>query len=53
VCEGVISLRLSSFGISRNDLQKIVEKAFTTGRMDNNPVDIDEKQVFKILENIL
>lgn len=53
VCGGVIPLRLSSFGINAEDIPKIVEKAFTTGRMDNNPVNIGKKQVFEILENVL
>ena len=39
VCEGVIDMRLSSFGIAERDIPVIVDNAFTGGRMDNNPVD--------------
>ena len=53
VSEGIVSLRLSGFGIGEKDIPVLVEKAFTAGRMDNNPVDITPEQVEKILFELL
>lgn len=53
VCAGVVTMRLSAFGISKNDLGKITQHAFTIGRMDNNPVDLTDQDVLGILERIL
>lgn len=49
VCDGVISMRLSTFGINEKDIHIIVDNAFTSGRMDNNPVDLSRDDVAKIL----
>ncbi len=53
VCEGVIDMRLSSFGLTERDIPLIVDNAFTGGRMDNNPVDLSKEDVFKILKATL
>lgn len=53
VCQGVIDMRLSSFGITEMEIPLIVDNAFTGGRMDNNPVDLKRKDVFEILKSIL
>ena len=53
VCDGITTLRLSSFGVSIDDIPKIVSKAFTMGRIDNNPVDLSENDVFGILKNCM
>lgn len=53
VCEGIINMRLSSFGITESDIPLIVENAFTSGRMDNNPVDLSKDDVAKILLDII
>lgn len=53
VCEGIIDMRLSSFGITERDIPLIVDNAFTGGRMDNNPVDLSKDIVFEILKSIL
>lgn len=53
VCEGIIDMRLSSFGITERDIPLIVDNAFTGGRMDNNPVDLSKDVVFEILKSIL
>lgn len=53
VCAGVISLKLSSFGIQQSDIDAIADSAFTLGRMDNNPVLPTTEQVKEILHNIL
>lgn len=53
VSDPVQELRLSAFGIKRSDLDFIAEKAFTKGRMDNNPIALSQEDVRSILENIL
>lgn len=52
-CTDVVSLRLSSFGISTNDIARLVERSFTGGRMDNNPVDLSKNDVQAILNALL
>jgi alcohol dehydrogenase class IV len=52
VSKGVTSLRLSGFGISRQDIDRLVSNSFTAGRMDNNPVQLSEEDVKEILMNI-
>lgn len=52
VSQGVTRLRLSAFGIKEEDLSRIAAKAFTLGRMDNNPVPLDEGQVLEILRSV-
>lgn len=47
--EPVMPLRLSSFGLTRDDLETIARESFTEGRMDNNPVPLTEKDVREIL----
>lgn len=53
VCDGIVELRLQAFGVSENDIDSIVDNAFTAGRMDNNPVDLDKMQVRDILKKCL
>ncbi|MEL7568736.1 MAG: phosphonoacetaldehyde reductase [Dehalobacterium sp.] len=53
VSQGVIEMRLSSFGITEKDIPLIVHKAFTGGRMDNNPVDLSREDVDQILKTII
>lgn len=52
-CMGVIDMRLSAFGITEQGIPLIVAKAFTEGRMDNNPVKLSKDDVTRILESIL
>lgn len=52
VSEGVITMRLSSLGIGKDDIPQIADKAFTEGRMDNNPVELTRDDVIKILDSI-
>lgn len=52
-CMGVIRMRLSAFGITTSDLPRIVDNAFTGGRMDNNPVDLTQADIMDILSAIL
>ena len=49
VCQGVLELRLHTFGITQQDIPNIVHYAFTAGRMDNNPVDLTQEDVASIL----
>jgi len=53
VCEGVVDMRLSTFGITKKDIPIIVDNAFTEGRMDNNPVELNRHDVAMILESII
>ncbi len=52
VCSGIVSLRLSAFGIPHEAIPAIVKNTFTKGRMDNNPVDLGEAEVLKILNSV-
>lgn len=47
------TLRLSNFGVRKEDIPDIVKLATTTGRMDNNPIVFNEDEIKSILENIL
>jgi len=53
VCLGVVQPKLSAFGITTQDLHKLVERSFTGGRMDNNPVDLSPEDVMGILKSVL
>lgn len=52
VSEGIASFRLSAMGIREEDLAGIAAKAFTLGRMDNNPVPLTQDDVLKILRAV-
>lgn len=52
-CTDIVSLRLKPFGISAGDIDRIVERSFTGGRMDNNPVDLSQNDVRMILNALL
>ena len=52
-CEGVIDLRLSAFGVAEKDIETVVDRAFTGGRMANNPVDLSVDDVAAILRSVL
>lgn len=53
VSRNVQCMRLSAFGVAEKDIPLIAEKAFTAGRMDNNPVDLDQDDVVDILKAVL
>ena len=50
VCDGIVKLRLSEFGIKEDDFSIIADKSFTNGRMDNNPVSLSMDDVINILK---
>lgn len=52
VSDNICRLRLSAYQIKYTDIDLIVSKAFTSGRMDNNPVELTEMDVKEILSNI-
>jgi len=52
VCGGIVNLKLSGFGISKQDIDKIVNNSFTGGRMDNNPIQLSIEDVREMLINI-
>jgi len=49
----IVNLRLSEFGIKKNDISELVDMSFTLGRMDNNPLAITHDDVRKILLSIM
>ena len=49
VSAGIQELTLTGFGIDEKEIPRIAAAAFTAGRMDNNPVDFDQKDVEEIL----
>jgi alcohol dehydrogenase class IV len=53
VCDGIVKLRLSSFGIEERDIPVLTEGSFTLGRMDNNPVNLGPSQVSALLRRAL
>ena len=53
VCKNIVIMKLSSFDIKKEDIQAIVDNAFTENRMHNNQVYIDRNIVSQILHDIL
>lgn len=53
ITDGIVRLRLSSFGVQEKDIPKLVGMCFTLGRMDNNPVALTPGEVEQILRAIL
>jgi alcohol dehydrogenase class IV len=49
-CAGIINLRLSDFGVREEHIALIAGNAYTAGRMDNNPVEINEAAVAELLK---
>ena len=45
-------LKLSEFGVEKEDIPNIVELATTGGRMDNNPIIFNESEIKDILDNV-
>lgn len=52
LCRGIQPLRLSAFGIEKTDVPLIARNAFTSGRMDNNPVNLTLPEVESILYSV-
>lgn len=49
VTEGIVQLNLSNWNITREDIPAIVKRAYTQGRIDNNPVPLTEEDIKEIL----
>ncbi len=49
LCQGIKPLRLSAFGIAEEALPAIARQAFTSGRMDNNPIVFSQEESLAIL----
>lgn len=49
ICSDRVSLFLKDYGIKKSDIFLIVQKAFTLGRMDNNPKELCSEDVESIL----
>ena len=50
--QGIISYRLSKWGIPKTKIDQLVSESFTKGRMDNNLVDLSINDVRWILNQI-
>ncbi len=50
--KGIIPFSLEEWKVPRNHLHQLSKESFTKGRMDNNIVDLNIEDVFKILQNI-
>lgn len=50
IAEGIVSLKLSDYGVREDDLAELAELSFSLGRMDNNPLEISREQVKAILK---
>ena len=48
-----LKFNLKSWGVTKSDLDDLVELSFTKGRMENNIVDLSKEEVLQILESIL
>ncbi len=52
-CNGIVNLKLSSFGISEFNLNQIAYEAIQNGRMSNNPICFNEDEVLGILQEVM
>lgn len=52
-CAGIQPLRLGAFGVGKGEIPRIAQNAFTAGRMDNNPAELDTARVEEILKAVL
>ncbi len=52
ITQPVQSLRLSAFGLDESDIDLIIDKTFTQGRIDNNPVTFTPLEVRDILQQV-
>ena len=52
VSKDIQKLRLSEFGIKKEEIDDIIKLTFTGGRMDNNPIVFTEEEVKEILNTI-
>lgn len=46
------SLKLSNYGVKKEEIPDIVKLATTGGRMDNNPINFNEEEIEDILNNV-
>ncbi|MBQ7840415.1 MAG: phosphonoacetaldehyde reductase [Lachnospiraceae bacterium] len=52
VTQGIQNLKLSAFGIPETALAGLAERAFTAGRMNNNPIEFQKEEVEAILHQV-
>ena len=52
VSKDIQILKLSEFGIKKEEIDDIIKLTFTGGRMDNNPIVFTEEEVKQILEDV-
>ena len=52
IADGVVSLRLSDWGVAWNDLNSICAESFTKDRMENNIRKLNKEDILAILKDI-
>lgn len=52
ICKDIQPLNMKAFGIHENDISKIIENSFTTGRMDNNTTKLTKEDIKSILMKV-
>jgi alcohol dehydrogenase class IV len=50
--KGTISYKLKDWGVRASDLSSLTNQSFTKGRIDNNIIDLNSDDIFKILKSI-
>ncbi|MEF3312426.1 phosphonoacetaldehyde reductase [Paenibacillus sp. GYB004] len=48
-----IPTRLRDYGVTADSTTEIVKRAYTKGRMDNNPIEMTEQDVHDVLQSLL
>lgn len=48
----IVSTKLSEWGVEKTSISNLVDESFTTGRMDNNIVDLSKSDVENILNQV-
>ncbi|MBU0528490.1 phosphonoacetaldehyde reductase [bacterium] len=51
--ESIIDFTLSKWGVKQTEIDDIVERSFTKSRMENNIVDLTDKDILAVVNNIL
>jgi alcohol dehydrogenase class IV len=48
----MLKINLNGWGVAQSDLLDLAEQSFTQGRMDNNIVELNRRDVYNILQSI-
>lgn len=53
ISDGIVRLRLNTFGVNEDNVKELTKLSFTQGRMDNNPAVFKQVDIEKLLLSIL